>query len=88
MFVIRENLSVFDNDMKLTASLVGGRRLLFKTKKIKDYNGMEKNRTIDSAERQTYVPASVEVIEVTAHEVLCYSGGTYNNPFEDTPESI
>lgn len=44
MFVIRENLSVFDNDMKLTASLVGGRRLLFKTKKIKDYNGMEKKQ--------------------------------------------
>ena len=39
-------------------------------------------------ERQAYVPASVKVIEVTAQKVLCQSGGTYNNPFGDDPESI
>ena len=39
-------------------------------------------------ERQKYVPASVKVIEVTAQKVLCQSGGTYNNPFGDDPESI
>lgn len=27
-------------------------------------------------ERQTYVPASVKVIEVTARRIICTSGGT------------
>ncbi|MCQ2172485.1 MAG: hypothetical protein MJZ17_07035 [Bacteroidales bacterium] len=39
-------------------------------------------------ERQAYVPASVKVIEVTAQKVLCQSGGEYNDPFGDDPESI
>ena len=35
-----------------------------------------------------YVSPSVKVIEVTAQKVLCQSGGTYNDPFGDDPESI
>ena len=38
-------------------------------------------------ERQTYVPASVKVINVTAQKVLCQSGGEYNDPF-GTPETL
>ena len=38
-------------------------------------------------ERQTYVPASVKVIEITAQKVLCQSPGNYNDPF-GTPESL
>ena len=34
-------------------------------------------------ERQTYVPASVKVIEVTAQRVICTSGGT-----EDSLEGV
>mgnify|MGYP003312927542 CR=1 FL=1 len=32
-------------------------------------------------ERQTYVPASVKVIEVTAQKVLCISGDTSNDEY-------
>lgn len=40
-------------------------------------------------EHQTYVPASVKVIEVAAQRVICLSGGTYNKPFGDyDPEEI
>ena len=36
-------------------------------------------------ERQTYVPASVEVIEVTAQKIICQSGGTEDYTNEDDP---
>ena len=36
---------------------------------------MEKIKTINSAERQAYVPASVEVVDITPWQVLCTSGG-------------
>ena len=39
-------------------------------------------------ERQAYVPASVKVIEITAQGIICQSGGEYNDPFGDDPESI
>ena len=35
-------------------------------------------------ERQTYVPASVKVIEVTAQKIICQSGGTENSGEGDT----
>lgn len=38
-------------------------------------------RNKEPQERQTYVPASVKVIEITVQKVLCQSGGTYNDPF-------
>ena len=37
-------------------------------------------------ESQAYVPASVKVIEVTAHRVLCASGGTENSQEGDTTD--
>lgn len=37
-------------------------------------------------ERQTYVPASVKVIEVTAKKIICQSGGTENSSEGDTSD--
>ena len=39
---------------------------------------MEKIKTFNSSERQTYVPASVKVIEVASRGVLCTSTEQYN----------
>ena len=46
---------------------------------------MKEINNFNEQERQAYVPASVKMIEVTAHGVLCASGenstgfGDYNN---------
>lgn len=45
-------------------------------------------RNKEPQERQAYVPASVEVIEITVQKVLCQSGGTYNDPFGDNPGTL
>lgn len=36
-------------------------------------------------ERQSYVPASVKVIEVNAQKVLCISGDTSNDEYTNIP---
>ena len=39
-------------------------------------------------ERQTYVPASVKVIEVTAQKVMCTSPSSVNDPWGGSEEDI
>ncbi|MDO5320879.1 MAG: hypothetical protein Q4F39_00645 [Bacteroidia bacterium] len=45
-------------------------------------------KTIKPAERQTYVPAEVKVIDITSQGIICTSGGSYNDPFGGGSESI
>ena len=35
-----------------------------------------------------YASPDVKIVEITAQGIICQSGGTYNNPFGDDPESI
>ena len=44
---------------------------------------MKEIKNLQTQERQSYVPASVKVIEVTAQKVLCISGGTSDEEYTE-----
>ena len=49
---------------------------------------MEQIKKFNEQERQSYVPASVKVINVTAQRVMCTSPSSVNDPFGGSEEDI
>lgn len=47
---------------------------------------MKEMKIFKTQERQTYVPASVKVIEITAQKVMCTSFDSVNNPWGGSSE--